>query len=304
MTGKKLCVLLAEGNPSEASQILRTLFAGPENNLELTIVSTISNLVSTINVVNPEVIFLDLGLSLRDPYDAVRLVRRSAPGVPLIVFADPSEKQRAAQSLAEGAMGYLLKGSMNEQAMKGVLRTALERNTMEGLADLLRDPLTGLYTREGFLTLGARCQEEAHHTGGTLILLCALFENLKTLREGFGPGAGNHALQDVAALLQSSCRRSDIVARLGEKQFAFLAVDAAAPSAPIIRQRVEKHLAALNESRSPRGPLDLRLSVGTWSAKDGRSFAALLDSVESNLRQGVSAPSRAGVSEGSTAVSR
>jgi GGDEF domain-containing protein len=94
--------------------------------------------------------------------------------------------------------------------------------------------LTGLYSREGLLTLGARCQEEAQRTGGELVLICALFENLHTLREGFGPGAANHAVLDVAQLLAESCQRSDLVARLGQAQFAILAVDAVAPSAPVI----------------------------------------------------------------------
>ena len=304
MTAKKIRMLLAEGSPGEAAQTLLTLFPDPENSLDLTVVSTITTLLSTIKVVKPEVIFLDLALSLRDPFDAVRLVHRSAPGVPIIVFADPAQKQHAAQSLTEGAMEYLLKGFMDARSLERVLRMALERNTLEGLADLLRDSLTGLYTRDGFLTLGSRCHEEAHHTGGTLILLCGLLENLQTLREGFGPGAADSALQDVAALLKGSVRRSDIVARLGEAQFAFLAVDAIGPSAPVIRQRVEKHLAALNETRSPWGPLDLRLSIGVWSADDGRSFAQFLDSVEADLRQIPFAPDPTAAPQNSATANR
>ena len=165
-----------------------------------------------------------------------------------------------------------------------MLRSALALNTFEGLTDLLRDPLTGLYSREGLLTLGARCMEEAQRTGGSLVLICALFENLQTLREGFGPGAADHALKDVAQLLAGSCRRSDIVARLGQAQFALLAVDAIAPSAPVMRQRLQKHLAVHNETRSPWGPIDLRVSVGAWSARDRRSFAQFLDAVEADLR--------------------
>ena len=86
-------------------------------------------------------------------------------------------------------------------------------------------------------------------------------------------------------------RRSDIVARLGHEQFAVLAVDAVAPSLPVMRQRLEKHLAVHNETRSPWGAIDLRLSVGTWSAKDGRNFGEFLDSVEAGLRQ-VSMPEK------------
>jgi diguanylate cyclase (GGDEF)-like protein len=180
---------------------------------------------------------------------------------------------------------------MDARTLGRVVRTALERNTFEGLADLLRDPLTSLYTREGLLTLGTRFHEEAHRTGGALLLICALFENLQTLRQGFGPGAADYALRDVAQILASSCRRSDIVARLGHEQFAVLAVDAVAPSLPVMRQRLETHLAVHNETRSPWGPIDLRLSVGTWSAKDGRNFGEFLDSVEAGLRQ-VSMPEK------------
>ncbi len=284
MTQKKLRILLAEGDTSETAEALRVLFPESGGGLDLTVVSTMATLIPTVKVVDPEIILLDLELSLRDPLDAVHLVHRSAPGIPLVVLADPAQKQYAAQSLSEGAMDYVLKGFMDARTLGRVLRTALERNTFEGLADLLRDPLTGLYTREGLLTLGARCQEEAQRTGGALVLICALFENLNTLREGFGPGAADHALRDVAQILASSCRRSDLVARLGPAQFALLAVDAIAPSAPVMRQRLEKHLVVHNQTRSPWGPIDLRLSVGTWSAKDGRQFGEFLDAVEADLR--------------------
>lgn len=293
MIQKKVRILLAEDDASETVDILGALFPDSTGGLDLTVVSNMSTLIPTVKMVDPELILFDLELSLSDPLDAVHLVHRSAPGVPLVVLADPAQKQYAAQSLSEGAMDYVLKGFMDVRTLGRVVRTALERNTFEGLADLLRDPLTGLYTREGLLTLGTRCQEEARRTGGTLLLICALFENLQTLREGFGPGAGDYALRDVAQLLASSCRRSDIVARLGQDQFAILAVDAIAPSAPVMRQRLERSLIVHNETRSPWGPIDLRLSVGMWSAKDGRNFSEFIDAVEADLRQvGISEKAR------------
>jgi diguanylate cyclase (GGDEF)-like protein len=284
MTQKKLRILLAESTPSETAETLKALFPDSEGGLGLTIVSTLATLIPTVKVVDPEIILLDLALSLRDPLDAVRIVHRSAPGVPLVVLAEPAQKQYAAQSLSEGAMDYLLKGFIDSRTLDRVLRGALERNTFEGLADLLRDPVTGLYTRDGLLTLGTRCQEEAPRTGRKLALLCALFENLQTLREGFGPGAAERALLEIAALLAGSCRRSDLLARLGEAQFALLAVDADAPTERVLRGRLEKSLAVQNEARSPWGPIDLRVSTGVWSGKDGRGFGEFLDSVETRLR--------------------
>lgn len=284
MTQKKLRVLLAEGGSGEAADALHALFPQSGNGLELTIVSTVATLLATIKVVDPEIILLDLSLSLREPMDAVHLVHRTAPGVPLIVFADPAEKQQATRSLTEGAMDYVLKGFMDARTLDRVLRAALERNTMQGLTDMLRDPLTDLYTREGFLTVGSRRHEEAHRTGGSLVLICAFLENLQALRETFGPGTGDRALSDVANLLKGCCRRSDVVARLGEAQFAVLGVDAVAPSAEVMRNRLEQHLAVHNRTRSPWGPIELRISIGSWSAQDPRSFPEFLDRVESQLR--------------------
>jgi len=272
MMQKKVRILLAEDDSQETVDTLGALFPDATGGLELTVVSTIATLIPTVKMVDPELILLDLELSLSDPLDAVHLVHRSAPGIPLVVLADPAQKQYAAQSLSEGAMDYVLKGFMDARTLGRVLRTALERNTFEGLADLLRDPLTGLYTRDGLLTQGARIQEDAQRTGGALVLICALFENLQTLREGFGPGATDNALRDVAQILVESCRRSDIVARLGTEQFAMLAVDAVAPSAPVMRQRLKRRLAVHNQTRSPWGPIDFAAQRGIVVGQKRKNF--------------------------------
>jgi diguanylate cyclase (GGDEF)-like protein len=297
MIGKRFRVLLAEGAPGEAATSLRALYPGPESILELSIVSTLSTLLATIELAAPETILLDLSLVKPDPLEAVRRVHRAAPGIPLIVFADVADKSYAARSIPEGAIDYLLKGFMDTRTLERVLRTALERNTLEGLADLLRDQLTGLYNRDGFNTLGMRAMETAIRSGGTLILLCALIENYSSLQEELGSLGSEQAVREAAELIGSCFRRSDLLGRLGEAQFAALAVDAAEPSAKVLRQRVESRLAIHNQSRQPWGPLVLRLSVGYWGANDIRSFAGFLDAVESELRQPEAVLSEAGMQQ-------
>jgi GGDEF domain-containing protein len=51
------------------------------------------------------------------------------------------------------------------------------------------------------------------------------------------------AVRETAELAGSCFRRSDFLGRLGDAQFAALAVDAAEPSATVLRQRVESRLA-------------------------------------------------------------
>ena len=74
--------------------------------------------------------------------------------------------------------------------------------------------------------------------------------------------------------------------RLGEAQFAILGVDAVAPSAEVMRSRLEQHLAVHNQTRSPWGPIDLRTSIGSWTPQEEGSFAEFLDGIESRLRLG------------------
>lgn len=284
MMERNLRILLAEGLSGEAAASLRVLFPEDQHRLDLTMVSTISTLLPTIHVVNPEVIFLDLALARPEPLDVVRRLHRTAPDVPLIVFADAADKDNAAQSLREGALDYLLKGFMDPQTVDRVLRVALEHNTMAGLTDLLRDPQTGLYNREGFLTLGAHAMEAAIRKHSTLILLCVRIENLKSLQAQNGSSAVESGLSAVAGLLKGSFRRTDYVARIGESQFAALAVDAIEPSGPVLRQRLEKRIAALHGDVGPGGPLELRMSMGFWSPKDAKVFSEFLDSVEAGLR--------------------
>jgi diguanylate cyclase (GGDEF)-like protein len=296
MKEKKLHVLLAEAHPDETASALRTLYPEKQDGLELTNVSSVSTLIATLEIVNPEVIFLDLSLAHPDPLDAVRRVHRSAPAVPLIVLGDNGNKDCAVRCLSQGALDYLLKGFINSRALERVLRAVLERNMLGGLTDLLRDPLTKLYIRDGFLTLGEFAMETAKKRESTLVLLCMRIRNLDTLRANFGPGAAESSLCEVAAMLLGSFRRTDIVARLGESQFAALAVDAAEPSAPVLCQRLEKRIAMLNRDIGPWGPLELHSSVRFWSPKETMVFSELLDIVEAGLRLPAVAPAEAAAS--------
>src|SRR5260370_12595484 len=115
--------------------------------------------------------------------------------------------------------------------------------------------------------------ETAKRRESTLVLLCMRIDNLAALRAGYGSIAVENSLREVAALLVGSFRGTDIVARLGESQFAALAVDAAEPSAPVLCQRLEKRIAMFNHDRKARGPLELRLNAAFWASTERLPFS-------------------------------
>jgi len=286
LSGEKLRILLAEGESGRAAAALRVLYSEEQGHLELTVVSVIPTLLATLQRMRPELILLDLAIASSDPLEAVRLVHRAAPEVPVIVLTDSASRKLSEASLSQGALDCLQTDQMDRETVGRVFRAALEHNTLEGLANLLRDPVTGLYTRDGFLTLGSREMERAKRKGSTLVLLCMRVENLSTIREGFGTNAAESSLREIGAMLAGSFRQTDVIARLGDSQFAALAIDAVEPSAPVLCQRLERRMAVLNCEIGPWGPLELRLSVRFWSAGSMISFSELLDSVEEGLRAG------------------
>jgi hypothetical protein len=81
-------------------------------------------------------------------------------------------------------------------------------------------------------------------------------------------------------------------------------VDAAEPSAKVLRQRVASRLGVHNQSREPEDPLLLRLSASYWGANDKRSFPEFLEAVEAELRQREPVLSIASTQQSNTAASR
>lgn len=240
--------------------------------------------MASLEARDPEVILLDLALAHPEEMEVVRRLHLAKPAIPFIVIGDVTRKETVTASLREGATDYLLKGQIDPQTLDRALRGALERNTLKGLADLLRDPLTGLYIRDGFLTVGGHAMDVAKDKGGELVLLCARVENLNFIQKELGQNAVESSLRQIANLLSRSFRRTDVVGRIGESQFAALAVDAIEPSVPVLLQRLQKRLEALNREIGPRGPLELRMTARFWHGKRGGAFSKFLDEVEAGLR--------------------
>jgi diguanylate cyclase (GGDEF)-like protein len=280
---KNIRILLAGDNSGDAAQALRALFCAPEHELELTAVSTVATLLPTLGVVSPEIIVLDLAITQGAARETVRRVHRAAPCVPLIVLADEARREDAKETLADGAIDYILREFMGGATLSRIFRGAFERNTLEGLADMLRDQSTGLYTRDGLLTIGSNTMDRTRRNGGTMALFCILLRNLTELRRELGNGAADSVLQTLSATLGDCFRASDILARIGDAQFAVVAVDSTESGASILRQRLERRLALLQVPKFS-GVLQFSVNGGMLDRLGTASFCEFLDSIESGLR--------------------
>jgi uncharacterized protein len=124
----------------------------------------------------------------------------------------------------------------------------------------LRDELTQLYNRRGFVMLAERQLAVQKRSGRNASLFLANLCELATINDRYGDAEGDLAVCDMANLLEKSFHGSDIIARLEGDQFAVLAIDT---TSAIARQLELKLLDAIQTFNAARTrPHRLSVSVG------------------------------------------
>ena len=124
----------------------------------------------------------------------------------------------------------------------------------------LRDDLTGLYNRRGFLTFAEEQIKLACSGRRELLVVFADVDRLKAINDGHGHSEGDRALKKTAEVLLTVFRDTDIVARLGGDEFAVLALDCSPAGSARITAHFDKLLRAINDLDNP---WKLSISIGT-----------------------------------------
>jgi len=135
------------------------------------------------------------------------------------------------------------------------------RHALEELQNLsLKDDLTGLYNRRGFLTLAEQQLKHAERSDEQSVLVFADLDGLKQINDRYGHQEGSNAIVKVAQILKETFRASDIIGRLGGDEFTVLATVASTERAEAIKTRLQQKLRAVNARHNL--PYDLSLSIG------------------------------------------
>jgi len=137
----------------------------------------------------------------------------------------------------------------------------LEKQAAELQALSLRDGLTGLYNRRGFMTLAEHQMKVASRTQTPLFLMFIDLDDFKYINDMYGHAMGDRTLVDTAQVLQTTYRQSDLIARLGGDEFVVLHYCSGWDCAETILERLQDHLRLYNSTPQDH-PLQLSLSVG------------------------------------------
>jgi diguanylate cyclase (GGDEF)-like protein/PAS domain S-box-containing protein len=129
----------------------------------------------------------------------------------------------------------------------------------------LRDELTTLYNRRGFMTLAEQQLKTASRLKKSIALLYLDVDNLKRINDTGGHKLGDRALVEIAFILKKSFRESDIVGRLGGDEFAILAMETTKMNVGTLTERLRDKLESFNARSSAEVGFELSVSVGVFS---------------------------------------
>jgi len=218
----------------------------------------------------PDVLLLDSTLARNFALCMVIQVRDKFPNLPVVVLPDIDGALRAQGLPGEGGNvtrfgsgtdDVLDKALKDSDTIARLIRLTHGQLSLQRalLQMALRDDLTGLHNRRGFIALATRHLRSACDTGQHLVMFFADVDGLKSINDRFGHGEGDRALSRAAACIKETFRKFDVTARLSGDEFVALIIEAPGRSAEAICRRLQSKLADCSGAESP---YELSLSVG------------------------------------------
>jgi two-component system, cell cycle response regulator len=211
-----------------------------------------------------DVALLDLTGPLDTAMDLLVRARVEVPEIPVVVLVEPGHKgeSNGAAAVEAGACDSVVKEELSSALLARVLHYAIERYRLHATLDQLSltDPLTGLYNARGFRTLAEHHLKLAHRTRG-LVIAVADVHALDQLNAAHGRDAGDRALVAASQVLRETFRASDVIARIGNDDFATLMLDATDETTEVVAPRLRQHLEHYHAAHRDM-PWRLAMTVG------------------------------------------
>jgi diguanylate cyclase (GGDEF)-like protein/PAS domain S-box-containing protein len=200
----------------------------------------------------------------RDAYRAELAVKKTVGAYPMKAqkkTGEPIELESSSRIIEDKDGTFL--------GIEGILRDVTDRMRMEEelRALSLRDELTGLYNRRGFVTLASQELRMANRLKKGIYLLYADLDGLKIINDTLGHEAGDRALKDTAVVLKETFRNSDIIARIGGDEFVIVPIGAAGDNMEIITARLLRNLDSMNKKSGRDYNLSLSAGIAYYDPK-------------------------------------
>ena len=225
-----------------------------------------------------DVILLDLNLPDSAGYETFANIHTHSPEIPIVVMSSDDDTALAVRTVREGAQDYLVKGEESLKPLTRSIHYAIERQKAQSrLQNLsLVDELTGVYNRRGFMTIAHQQTKLAQRTQSPWVIVFADVDGLKKINDTYGHPEGDQVLREVARLLKSTFRESDVIARIGGDEFAVLAFAATEALAASFTRRLQTMVDTVNATPGRRYRLAISLGLAHYDPLNPRRVEDVL----------------------------
>jgi diguanylate cyclase (GGDEF)-like protein len=146
----------------------------------------------------------------------------------------------------------------------------------------LTDPLTEVYNRRSLDDMAERLISHARRTNESLTFLLIDLDHFKEVNTRFGHLTGDFVLAEIAGLLKSSTRGSDVVVRYGGDEFLIVLVNTTKQNADVVVRRIIDYLGRWNKSSNLDG-LEVTVSIGVAEWEADKTLGEVLDAADQDM---------------------
>jgi len=138
------------------------------------------------------------------------------------------------------------------------------------------DDLTHLYNRRYFFIRFRQELERARRYQRPLSCLILDIDHFKVVNDTYGHLAGDQVLQEIAHILQTQCRQSDLIGRYGGEEMIILLPETDTPGALAIAERIRETIQHHETVNGQGLPIRVTVSIGVANVR-GEELAAITD---------------------------
>jgi diguanylate cyclase (GGDEF)-like protein len=180
----------------------------------------------------------------------------------------------------------------NETVRIAVIRDVTEKKAREAKlleqseqlrALALRDELTGLHNRRGFMEIAEHQLKAAMRNREPCAVFFADLNGMKAINDELGHEMGDQAIRATGSMLTEVFRSSDVVARLGGDEFIVFASECDEAGVAAAYVRIEQAVRALNAGATNGYQISISAGAAVFDPNEPKDLSSLMQAADANM---------------------